>query len=142
MLVTEPETISSSQRRPRAIAVDKTCTSLNACRANFISGDAERDEDLPGSPGRRFLPRDRQQLTICRMRFLSARRFESNHQPILVHINADHLLRNHAAIVRVCSAGTWLAGLADKMLIHRCDNDVFDVGCGNAGGRSDRYCLG
>ena len=47
-----------------------------------------------------------------------------------MHINADHLLRNHAAIVRVCSAGTWLAVLADKMLIHRFDNDVFDVGCG------------
>src|SRR6266436_7044756 len=28
------------------------------------------------------------------------------------------------------------------MLIHRSDNDVFDVGCGNAGDRSDRYRLG
>src|SRR5947207_8855704 len=32
--------------------------------------------------------------------------------------------------------------LADEMLIHRFDNDVFDVGCGNAGDRSDRYRLG
>ena len=65
--------------------------------------------------------------------FLSARRFESNDQPILVYINADHLLRNHhAAIVRVCAAGTWLVVLGDKMLIHRFDNDVFDVGCSAA----------
>src|SRR5258708_10663260 len=28
------------------------------------------------------------------------------------------------------------------MLIHRPDNDVFDVGCGNPGDRSDRYRLG
>src|SRR6266436_5915679 len=124
-------------------SVDKTCASLNAGRTNFISGDAERDEDLSGFPGRRFLPRDRQQLTICRMRsFLSARGFEPDGQPILVQINADHLLRNHAAIVRVCTAGSWLAGLGNKMLIHRSDNDAFDVGCGNAGDRSDPYCLG
>src|SRR5438477_5390431 len=32
--------------------------------------------------------------------------------------------------------------LADEMLIHRFDNDVFDVGCGNAGDRTDRYRLG
>jgi len=59
-----------------------------------------------------------------------------------MHINADHLLRNHAAIVRVCAAGTWVAVLGDKILIHRSDNDVFDVCCGNAGYRSDRYRLG
>src|SRR5258708_39964476 len=102
-------------------SVDKTCTSLNACRTNFISRDAERDEDLSGFPGGRFLPGDRQQLTVRRMRsFLSAHRFESNDQAILVHINADHLLHNHhAAIVRVCAAGSWLAVLGDKMLIHR-----------------------
>jgi hypothetical protein len=36
-----------------------------------------------------------------------------------MHINADHLLRNyHAAIVRVCAAGTWLAVLGAKMLTH------------------------
>jgi hypothetical protein len=29
-----------------------------------------------------------------------------------------------------------------KMLIHQIDDDVFDVGCGNAGDRSDRYRLG
>src|SRR5260221_13654480 len=28
------------------------------------------------------------------------------------------------------------------MLIHRFDNDAFDVGCGNAGDRSNRYRLG
>ena len=39
-------------------SVDKTRSSFNACRANFISGNAERDEDLSGFPGRRFLPRD------------------------------------------------------------------------------------
>ncbi len=77
------------------------------------------------------------------MRFLSARRFESNHQPILVHINADQLLRNHhAVIVCLCAAGTWLVVLGAKMLIHRSDNDVFDVGCGKAGDRSNRYRLG
>ncbi len=70
--------------------------------------------------------------------FLSACGFESNDQAILVHINAEHLLRNHhAAIVGICSVGTWLAVLGDKMLIYRFDNDVFDVGCGNAGDRSD-----
>ena len=144
MLVAEPETIPSSQRRPQANSVDKTCASLNACRANFISGDAERDEDLSGFPGRPFLPRDRQQLTICRMRFfLSACGFESNDQSILVYINADYLLGNrHAAIVRGCAARSWPAVLGHKMLIHRFDNDVFDVGCGNAGDRSDRYRLG
>src|SRR5437762_5200571 len=71
--------------------------------------------------------------------FFSTRWFESNDQPILVHINADHLFRDHAAVVRVCS---WLAVLRYKMLIDRSDNDVFDVGCGNAGDRSDRYRLG
>src|SRR5260221_9291581 len=75
--------------------------------------------------------------------FLSARRFESNHQAILVHINPDYLLRDHhAAMVCVRAAGTWLAVLGAKMLIHRFDDDVFDVGCGNAGDRSDRYSLG
>src|SRR5260370_42367438 len=75
--------------------------------------------------------------------FLIACRFESNDQPILVDINTVHLLRDrHAAIARVCAAGTWLVVLGGKMLIHRSDNDVFDVGCGNAGDRSDRYCLG
>jgi len=48
--------------------------------------------------------------------FLSARRFQSNHQPILVYINAGHVLRNHAAIVRMCNAGTSLIMLGDKML--------------------------
>src|SRR6266404_2885061 len=100
MLVTEPETISSSHRRPRAMALTKTCASLDPDRANFISGDAERDEDLLGFPGRRFLPRDRQRLTIRRTRFfLSARQFEPDEQAILVHINANHLLPDHAAIV-------------------------------------------
>jgi hypothetical protein len=103
-------------------------------------GDAERDEDLSGFPGRGFLPRYRKQLIICRLiRFLTARRFESKDQPIPVHINAEHLLGNHAAIVRVRSAGSWLAVLGDKVLIHRFDNDVFNVGCWNAG---DRYRLG
>src|SRR6266446_5484981 len=90
-------------------SVDKTCASLNAGRTNFVSGDAERDEDLSGFPGRRFFPRNRQQLTICRMgSFLSARRFQSDDQPILVYINADHLLRNYpASIVQLCAAGTW-----------------------------------
>jgi len=75
--------------------------------------------------------------------FLSAHRFESNDQAILVHINADHLLRNHhAAIVRVCATGRWLVVLGHKMLIHRSDNVTFDVGCGNAGDRSDRGRLG
>ena len=75
--------------------------------------------------------------------FLSDRRFESNDKAIRVHLNADHVLRNHyAAIVRVCAAGTWLVALGDKMLIHRFDNNVFDAGCGNAGDRSDRYRLG
>jgi hypothetical protein len=74
--------------------------------------------------------------------FLSARRFESNHQPILVYINAGHVLRNHAAIVRVCADGTWLVVPGDKMLIQRFDNDVFYVGCANAGDRSDRCRLG
>src|ERR1700688_4587922 len=60
-----------------------------------------------------------------------------------MHINAGYLLGNrHAAIVSVYAAGTWLVGLGDKMLIHRFDNDVFDVGCGNAGDRSNRYRLG
>ena len=53
---------------------------------------------------------------------------------ILVHINADHLLRNHGAgIIRVCDAGPWLLMLGDKIPIHRFDNDRLDVGCGNAG---------
>src|SRR5258708_4155087 len=65
--------------------------------------------------------------------FLSAHRFEPDHQPILVHINADHLLRDHQS---------WLVVLGHKMLIHRFYNDVFDVGCGNAGDRSDCYRLG
>ena len=55
-----------------------------------------------------------------------------------MHINADYLLAN----VRVCAAGTWVAVLGDKMLIYRSDNDVFDVGCRNAGDRSDRYRFG
>jgi hypothetical protein len=59
-----------------------------------------------------------------------------------VHINADHLLRDHAAVVRVCAAGAGLVVLGDKVLIDRSDNDVFDVGCGNAGDWSDRYRLG
>jgi hypothetical protein len=55
-----------------------------------------------------------------------------------MHISADQLLRNHqVAIVRLCSAGPWLIALGGKMLTHRFDNDVFDVGCGNAGDRSD-----
>jgi hypothetical protein len=75
--------------------------------------------------------------------FLGDRRLESNEQAILVHINADHLLRNHqVAIVRVCTAGSGLVVLGHEMLIHRFDNDVFDVGGGNAGYRSDRYRLG
>jgi hypothetical protein len=75
--------------------------------------------------------------------FLSARGFETNDQPVLMHINADHLLRNHyAATVRVCAARSWLVALGHKMLIHRFDYDVFDVGCGNAGDRSDRYRFG
>jgi hypothetical protein len=79
-------------------------------------------------------------LVICRIRsFLGARRFEPDDQAILVNINADHLLCNHAAIVRLCAAGSWLALPGAKMLIHRFDNNVFDVGCGNAGDRSDRY---
>src|SRR5260370_32060754 len=45
-------------------------------------------------------------------------------------------------MVRGCAAGTWLVVLGAKMLIHRSDNDVFDVGCGNAGDRSDRCRLG
>src|SRR3979490_2179948 len=54
----------------RAVARGPTSPpSLNAGWTNFVSGDAERDEDLSGFPGRRFLPRDRQQLTICRIRF-------------------------------------------------------------------------
>jgi hypothetical protein len=62
---------------------------------------------------------------------------------ILVHINADHLLRNHrAGIIRVCGAGPRLLMLGDKIPIHRFDNDRLDVGCGNAGDRSDGYCLG
>src|SRR5260370_1565517 len=70
-------------------------------------------------------------------------RSKSNDQPVLLHINADHLLRNHpAGSVRMCDAGTSQALLGDKMLIHRFDNDVFDVSCGNTGDRSDRYCLG
>src|SRR6266404_3027267 len=44
-------------------------------------------------------------------------------------------------MVRVSAAGTWLAGMGDELLIHRFDDDVFDVGCGNAGDRSDRYGL-
>src|SRR6202158_4357907 len=59
-----------------------------------------------------------------------------------MHINADHLLRNRAAIVLACAVRTWLVVLGYKMLIHRFDNDVFDVGCGNAGDRFDRYRLG
>src|SRR5260370_1424049 len=47
--------------------------------------------------------------------FLSARRFELNDQAIPVHINAKYFLRNHhAAIVRVCAAGRWLAVLAGE----------------------------
>jgi hypothetical protein len=49
--------------------------------------------------------------------FLSVCRSESNNQPILVHINADHLLRNQAATVRVRAVGTWLALPGRKMLI-------------------------
>src|SRR5205823_14594058 len=48
--------------------VNKTRSPFDSCCANFISGNTERDEDLSGFPGRRFLPRDRQQLTICGMR--------------------------------------------------------------------------
>src|SRR6266446_1647064 len=44
-------------------------------------------------------------------------------------------------MVRACAAGTWLAVLGDKVLIHRFDDDVFAVGCGTAGDRSDRYGL-
>jgi hypothetical protein len=136
MLVTEPEIISLSHRRPRAIALTRRALrSIRIGRTSFRGG-AERDEDLSGFPGRRFLPRDRQKLTVCQMRsFLSDRRFESNDQPILVHINADHSLRNHPAMVRVCAAGAGLVVLGDKVLIDRSDNDVFDVGCGNAGDR-------
>src|SRR6267378_890526 len=45
-------------------------------------------------------------------------------------------------MVRVCAAGSWLAVLGDKVLIHRFDDDVFDVSSRNAGDRSDRYRLG
>src|SRR5205823_13726930 len=46
--------------------VDEARSAFDPDRANFIAGDAERDEDLSGFPGRRLLPRDRQQFTICR----------------------------------------------------------------------------
>src|ERR1700687_3045263 len=83
-------------------------------RTYFAPRDAERDEDLSGFPGRWFLPRDRQQWTICRMR----------------------------SFVSACAVRTWLVVLGYKMLIHRFDNNVFDVRGGNAGDRSGRYCLG
>src|SRR5258708_22134518 len=75
--------------------------------------------------------------------FLSANGFEPNDQAIVVHINADHLLRNRqAAVVRMYAAGTWLVTLGGMMHIQRFGNGIFDVGCGNAGNRSDRYRLG
>src|SRR5258707_12355390 len=58
-----------------------------------------------------------------------------------MHINADHLLRNQAAIVRECAAGSGLGALGRKIFVHRFDNDVFDVRCGNAGDRSGGYRL-
>ena len=42
-----------------------------------------------------------------------------------MHINAEHLLRDQSAIVRLSAAGTWLVALADKVFIHRINNDVF-----------------
>jgi hypothetical protein len=37
---------------------DETCTALYPRRSNFVLGQAVRDEDLPGFPGRRLLPGD------------------------------------------------------------------------------------
>jgi hypothetical protein len=60
-------------RAPRNCG-DEARSAFDPCRANFISGNAERDKDLSGFPGRRFLPRDRKQLIVRRMRsFLSPR---------------------------------------------------------------------
>ena len=39
--------------------VNKTRSPFDTCCANVISGNADRDEDLSGFPGRRFPPRDR-----------------------------------------------------------------------------------
>src|SRR5258708_7875952 len=38
--------------------VDQACTALDPRRANFIFGNAVRDKDLPGLPGRQLLPRN------------------------------------------------------------------------------------
>src|SRR6266702_3108899 len=102
MLAAEPETISSSHRRPRAIALTRRARrSIRIGRTSF-----------------RWTPRG---MRIC-WDFLDGGFCQ--------------------AIVRVYAAGIWLAVLGDKVLIHRFDNDVFDVGCGNAGDRSNRYGLG
>jgi hypothetical protein len=72
------------------------------------------------------------------MTIFLVRHFEPHHQTIFVHVDATHLLCNQAAILPACVAGIWFAVLRSKMFLHRFDHNVFNVGCGNAGDRSDR----
>src|SRR5438874_8036137 len=76
------------------------------------------------------------------MSFFLVGQFESKHQAIFLHINADDFLCNQAAILSVCVAGRWFAALGSKMFLHGSDDNRFDVGRGNARDRTYRCRLG